>query len=197
MTKNTIQNHIILKAGIQPSSFKMTLFLTYPGPVLYRLWLPQIAPASFLARWLVSLQRFFLKKKHILIKLFPSVYFFYSQRQEHHQVDNQSTREMSGSFLNLVEVGLENKDKKIILILMYFHRGTWSHNVVQVVTYRTPQKNKTEQRVVAEIRKLVFGKKSSSSANIYQDWDSILTIIVIGLESDHCLPLSLTDWLSD
>jgi len=41
------------------------------------------------------------------------------------EVDNQSTREMSGSFLNLVEV----------------------------VTYRTPQKNKTEQRVVAEIRR--------------------------------------------
>ena len=62
--KKYIKNHIILKAGIQPSSFKMTLFLTYPGPVLYRLWLPQIAPASFLARWLVSLQRFFLKKKY-------------------------------------------------------------------------------------------------------------------------------------
>jgi len=41
------------------------------------------------------------------------------------EVDNQSTREMSGSFLNLVEV----------------------------VTYRTSQKNKTEQRVVAEIRR--------------------------------------------
>ena len=63
MTKNTTQNHIILKTGIQPSSCNMTLFLTYPGPVLYQLWLPQIALASFLARWLVSLQRFFLKKK--------------------------------------------------------------------------------------------------------------------------------------
>ena len=60
---------------------------------------------------------------------------------------------MSGSFLNLVEVGLEDKNEKIILILIYFDRGTWSDNVVQVVTYRTPQKNKTEQRVVAEIRK--------------------------------------------
>ena len=58
MTKNTTQNHIILKTGIQPSSCNMTLFLTYPGPVLYQLWLPQTALASFLARWLVSLQRF-------------------------------------------------------------------------------------------------------------------------------------------
>ena len=63
MTKNTTQNHIILKTGIQPSSCNITLFLTYLGPVRYQLWLPQIAPASFLARWLVSLQRFFLKKK--------------------------------------------------------------------------------------------------------------------------------------